>query len=199
MFTTLLFDIGGVLIRTETLEPRRKWERKFGLRDWELQDLFFNSDIGNAAQIGQASTADAWAYVANTLSLNDEQLAKLKHDFWAGDVLDRDLIALIQSLRPRYKTGIISNAMPDAREDLKDRINDDTFDVMVFSGEEGIRKPNAEIYQLALKRIGAQPHEAVFVDDVLANVEAAREVGMQGIQYVAELDVVEALGGLGVE
>ncbi len=199
MLTTLLFDIGGVLIRTETLEPRRKWERKFGLRDWQLADLFFSSPVGEAAQIGQASTADAWAYVAEALSLNDEQLAELQRDFWAGDVLDHDLIAWIQSLRPRYKTGIISNAMPDAREDLKDRINSDVFDVMVFSGEEGIRKPNAEIYQRTLARIGAQPHEAVFVDDVLANVEAAQAVGMQAIHYVAGINLTGKLFELGVK
>ena len=199
MLTTLLFDIGGVLIRTETLEPRRKWERKFGLQDWQLADLFFASPIGEAAQIGQASTADAWAYVADTLAISTTQLAELKHDFWAGDVLDHELIALIQSLRPRYKTGIISNAMPDARENLKDQINDDTFDTIVFSGEEGIRKPIAEIYQRALARIDTKPHEAVFVDDMLPNVQAAREVGLHAIHYTMGMDVAEALRELGIK
>ena len=199
MLKALIFDIGGVLLRTETLEHRRKWERRFGLNDWQLQDMFFNSAVGQAAQIGQASTGDAWAFMAQTLSLDADQLAELKRDFWAGDVLDRNLIALIQSLRPRYKTAILSNAMPDARENLKAGINGDTFDVLVFSGEEGVKKPSPEIYRRVLARIGIQAKEAVFVDDVLANVEAARALGMQAIQYVAGIDVAGALRGVGVE
>ena len=198
MLKALIFDIGGVLIRTETLEPRRKWERRFGLHDWQLQDLFFNSGVGQAAQIGKASTADVWAFVAKTLSLNTSDLAKMQRDFYAGDVLDHSLIVLIQTLRPRYKTGILSNALLDAREDLKDRINTHTFDVMVFSGEEGVRKPDAEIYRRVLSRLGVQPNEAVFVDDMLVNVQAAHDVGMQGIHYAAGMDVAGALREVGV-
>jgi putative hydrolase of the HAD superfamily len=111
----LFFDIGGVLIRTEDLAPRRKWEKRFGLRDWQLQDLFFNSDVGQAAQVGKASTEDAWAHVAGTLGVSAEDLPQLQADFFGGDMLDHSLIALIQSLRPRYKTSVISNAMSDAR------------------------------------------------------------------------------------
>jgi epoxide hydrolase-like predicted phosphatase len=194
----LFFDIGGVLIRTEDLEPRRKWEKRFGLHDWQLQDLFFNSEVGQAAQVGQASAEDAWALVASTLGVSAEDLPYMQADFYRGDMLDRSLITLIQSLRPRYKTGVISNAMPDARESLKDRINGDTFDVLVFSGEEGVRKPDAEIYRRALTRLGVQPAQAVFVDDVLANVEAARALGMHGIHFTLGVDVRTELNKLGI-
>lgn len=51
-----------------------------------------------------------------------------------------------QSLRPRYKTGTISDVWPDAREMVAAYVNDSTFDVIVFSGEEGVRKPDPEIY-----------------------------------------------------
>jgi putative hydrolase of the HAD superfamily len=199
MIDALIFDIGGVLLRTNDLEPRRKWERRYGLRDWQLQDLFFNSAVGQAAQVGKATTEDAWAYVAKTLALNASELTELKRDFYVGDVLDRDLIALIQSFRPRYKTAILSNALPDARHDLRDRINSDTFDVLVFSGEEGVRKPDPEIYRRVLRRLRVQAEQAVFVDDVPVNVAAARTLGMNAFQYVTGMNVKEALQKLGVE
>lgn len=198
MITAVFFDIGGVLLRTQTLEPRRAWERKFGLKDWELQHLFFNSDVGLAAQIGQVTTEDAWAYVAQTLGASDEDIAGMRRDFFAGDVLDRDLIGLIQSLRPRYKTGVISNAMPDARESLSDRINGDTFDQLVFSAEEGVKKPDPVIYQRALERMGVVPEQSIFVDDMLLNVEGARAVGMCAIQYVEGLNVKKVFAELGI-
>lgn len=179
----LLFDVGGVLIRTEDLEPRRKWERRFGLRDWQLQDLFFNSEVGQAAQLGRATTRQAWDDVARRLGIAPEVLPDVQADFFRGDVLDQSLIALIRSLRPRYKTGVISNAMPDARETLKDCINDATFDVLVFSAEEGVKKPDAEIYRRALARLDIRAEQAVFVDDVFANVEAARRLGMRAIRF----------------
>jgi epoxide hydrolase-like predicted phosphatase len=194
----LFFDIGGVLIRTEDLAPRRKWEKRFGLHDWQLQDLFFNTEVGQAAQVGQASAEDAWAHVASTLGVSAEDLPHVQADFYRGDVLDRSLIALIQSLRPRYKTGVISNAMPDARANLQYSINGDTFDLLVFSGEEGVCKPNPEIYRRALARLGVQPEQAVFVDDILTNVEAARALGMHTIHFTPGVGVRAELCKLGV-
>jgi len=194
----LIFDIGGVLIRTQLLEPRRKWERRYQLHPWQLQDLFFNSPVGHAAQLGQASTDDAWNYLSRTLALPTDELVELKRDFFAGDVLDCKIMALIRSLRPHYKTAILSNAMPDARESLKDKINQETFDVLVFSGEEGVRKPDAEIYRRVLARLAVQPNQAVFIDDVVANVTAARKLGMQAIHYVEGMSLAAALRYKGV-
>lgn len=196
--TALFFDIGGVLIRTEDLAPRQRWERKYGLADWQLQDLFFNSAVGLAAQVGQASTEDAWAHVAHVLGVNSDDLTEMRADFFRGDALDRDLIAFIRSLRPRYKTGVISNAMPDARGTLADRINAETFDEIVFSGEEGVKKPVPDIYLLALRRLGVAAEQSIFVDDMAANVEAARVLGMHAIQFVPGIDLRAEFARLGV-
>jgi epoxide hydrolase-like predicted phosphatase len=187
--TAIFFDIGGVLVRTTDLEPRRKWERRFGMRDWELQDLFFNSPAGQAAQLGRATTADAWAYVAGTLNLSAAELQQLQADFWRGDSFDEELLALIRSLHRRYKIGVISNALPDARDMFKERLNGELFDLLVFSGEEGVKKPNPEIFRRALARLGAQPAEALFVDDMGENVAAARALGMHAIHFTPHTDL----------
>jgi FMN phosphatase YigB (HAD superfamily) len=50
-------------------------------------------------------------------------------------------------------------------------------------GRSQTRKPDARIYQLALERLRAKPEEAVFVDDMPENVEAARALGMCGVQF----------------
>jgi epoxide hydrolase-like predicted phosphatase len=188
MIKAVIFDIGGVIWRTSDLEPRRKWERRFGLPDWSLERMFFNSDIGQAAQVGKASTDDAWAHVLRSLGLDERELPDLKSDFWAGDTWDHDLLALIQSIKLRFKVGILSNAMPDARDNLRDYINEMAFDAIVFSGEEGIKKPNAEIYKRVLQRLDVLPEEAVFIDDLPANIEAARALGMSAIHYTPDMN-----------
>lgn len=57
------------------------------------------------------------------------------------------------------------------------------FDGRVVSGEEKMRKPFPEFYQLLLDRFGVQPEEAVFIDDNLRNIKAAEDLGIPGIAF----------------
>jgi epoxide hydrolase-like predicted phosphatase len=57
------------------------------------------------------------------------------------------------------------------------------FDVVVISGEVGLRKPDPAIYQLTAERLGLPPGECVFVDDLAANVRGAAASGMCGIHH----------------
>jgi putative hydrolase of the HAD superfamily len=73
---------------------------------------------------------------------------------------------------------------------------DELFDVVVISGEVGLRKPDPAIYRLVAERLDVAPEECVFVDDLSPNVRAAAAVGMVGIHHtdpvttVAELEAV---------
>ncbi len=198
MIRAVVFDIGGVLVRTEDLEPRRKWEKRFGLPEWGLADLVFNCPASRRASVGQATRHEVWAEVARQLSLAPAELAELKADFWKGDTWDADLLAFVRSLRPRFQTGIISNAWPDAREAVQAHVNGETFDVIIFSGEEGVEKPDPEIYRRALAQLNVAPAEAVFIDDMLPNVEAARALGMHGVHFLTGIDVRAELEKLGI-
>jgi putative hydrolase of the HAD superfamily len=180
----VLFDIGGVLVRTEDLEPRRKWERRFGLPDWGLAKIVFESEAAVRATLGQAPEEAPWLAAAEKLNLSAGELAQLREDFWKGDIYDHDLLAFIGALRPRYKTGIISNAWPGVRQAHQPYINESRFDLILYSSEEGLAKPAPEIYQRALTRLAVRPAEAVFVDDVPENVDAARAVGMAGVRFL---------------
>lgn len=60
---------------------------------------------------------------------------------------------------------------------------EDLCDVIVYSHEEGLRKPDPAIYVVACERLGVELAEAVFLDDVDANVTAARQVGMTAVRF----------------
>jgi putative hydrolase of the HAD superfamily len=74
---------------------------------------------------------------------------------------------------------------------------DDLFEEVVDSSHVGMRKPDREIYELTCSRMGIEPNEAVFVDDNLDNVAAARAYGMEAVHFgadpwqaLAEIDAV---------
>jgi epoxide hydrolase-like predicted phosphatase len=200
MLKAVIFDFGGVLVRTENGAGRRRWEERLGLEPRALEALVFDSEPAVRATRGELPESEVWAHVAHTLGLEADQLQQLQHDFWGGDRLDADLVALIRSLRSRYKTGILSNAWSGARAAFTERFRlDQVVDDILISAEAGLAKPDARIYQLAARRLGVQPEEAVFVDDFAQNVEGAAAAGMRAIHYTAGMDVRAALRAAGVE
>lgn len=180
----LAWDFGGVLLRTEDQAPRREWERQLNLQPGELHDLVFKGEASRRATIGEASTEDIWRSIGEQLSIDDEQLAQLRSDFWAGDRLDHGLIELTRSLRQHIKTGLLSNAWPDLRPYLQDDLRvGDAFDVLVISAEAGTAKPGAEIYALLIERLGVDAGQCIFIDDSVENVQAALEFGIPSIHF----------------
>jgi putative hydrolase of the HAD superfamily len=200
MIKALLFDFGGVLVRTEDWSPRQRWEKRLGLAERALDAAVFNSEVARRASRGEGTVEEVWADVARAFNLEAAQLEECRRDFWSGDRLDTELVALIQALRPKYKTAILSNAWSDARENFTRLFGlDQAFDQMIISAEEGITKPDPRAYRRAAERLGVRPEESVFVDDFIENVEGARAVGMQAIHYRPGLEVAGELRRLGVE
>jgi HAD superfamily hydrolase (TIGR01509 family) len=162
--------------------------------------VVYNPPAAARATLGEAPEAAVWEHAAQALRLDEAQLAALRRDFWAGDRLDADLVRLLRELRPRYKTGILSNAWSGAREQFVSVHGlDRVVDTLIISAEEGLAKPDARLFHRAAARLGVQPAEAVLVDDFGENVAGARAAGMQAIHYTAGMDVGAALGEWGVE
>ena len=199
MIKAVIFDVGGVLIRTADHSHRRAWEKQLGLAEWESEEIVFNSDMGQKAQRGEIETAELWHWIGRQLNLDASALQAFQTAFWAGDVLDTELIAFIRQLRPRYQTAIISNATNTLRQMLTTKYPIiSAFDLLVVSGEEKVMKPDPAIYELTLERLGRQPAEAVFVDDFAQNIAAARQVGLATIHFRPDTNVPEELAHLGV-
>ena len=57
----------------------------------------------------------------------------------------------------------------------------DLFDATIFSSEVGCRKPSSEIFNIALRELDVQPHEAIFLDDFPAMAQGARDAGLNAI------------------
>lgn len=189
----IFFDLGGVILRTEYQAPRERLAQHLNLTYEELVRLVFESRSSRQASMGVISADQHWEEVVRTLHLPAGKKDTVSKEFFDGDFLDIELIDFIRSLRLKYKTGLISNAWGDMREYIVRQGFDDAFDAMTISAEVGILKPDARIYQMALECLGVSAAEAIFVDDMAANIEGAEAVGMRGILFKRPDKAVEEL------
>jgi FMN phosphatase YigB (HAD superfamily) len=194
----VIFDLGGVLLRTDNPQPRTDLASRLGISRAKLEDIVFNNAVAQQAECGKATPEAVWIEIVRLLDLPQSEIPTLRRAFFGGDTVDFELIRLIQSLRPAITTAMLSNTwivdLPRfLREDLR---IPDTFDVVISSAQQGMKKPDAEIFRVALKLVGASPNEAVFVDDAARNITAAAELGLHTIHFRSASQAVSELKSL---
>jgi glucose-1-phosphatase len=180
----VIWDLGGVILRTEDPTPRQELADRLGMPRSDLEELVFHSPSGMRAQHGEISVEEHWENLRKTLHLSAQEMPAVRQAFWGGDRIDLDLLEDIRRLRTHYKVGLLSNAFWDLRRVITEEWKfADVFEEMVISSEVGVMKPDARIYHLALERLGVMPAQAVFIDDFQRNVEGARAVGIPTIHF----------------
>lgn len=109
---------------------------------------------------------------------------------------------MVRFLRGKVKLGAITNNVARDVESTRRTSGIDVqslFDVVVESAIEGVRKPEPRIYQIACEKLSIRPEEAVFLDDLGANLKGARSLGMHTIKVddtLSALDELEAALGI---
>ena len=189
----VVFDVGGVLELPAVTSFDGRWERRLGLAPGELFERLRRSGLGRAANLGQVSEAELADGLAELYGLDRDATGELLADLWdwyAGE-LNTEMAEYLRRLRPRYRTAILSNAAAGGRRVEQARYGfDELADVHVYSFEVGMEKPDPRIYLLTCDRLGVRPGQAVFLDDLEANVAAAREVGMRAVLFRATAQAI---------
>ena len=206
----LIVDWGGVL--TSDIRPSvKRWADKYGV------DLSaYGKAIGE--WLGPEGEMEALVNPIHALERGEmevphfeEVLARelTRHtgvEHGATDLLQRmfeefehahDMNALVRRAHERgLRTALLSNSWGDFYpRDLWDGM----FDVVVISGEVGMRKPEAGIFALTLDQLDLRADECVFVDDLRHNIDAAAALGMVGVHHLSYEETLlelEALFGM---
>ncbi|MBA2768508.1 MAG: HAD family phosphatase [Sporichthyaceae bacterium] len=182
----VVFDIGGVLERVGGLDWTGSWLTRLGLGQHEFEAALAQVDPDGQIEIGRMTEQQYRQRYAEVLALTDDQLDAFMSDMWnwyCGE-LDVELMTFADSLRPAYRTAILSNSADGARREEQARYGfADVFDPIIYSHEVGLAKPDPRIYSLTCERMGLEPQEVVLLDDVAANVEGAHEIGMHAVLW----------------
>ena len=182
--SAVIWDLGGVLLRTEDMTSRQALADRMEIPREKLEDMVFDNESGDRAQLGEISVDEHWENIRQQLGLDASGISEFRRQFWDGDRLDVALVDYIRRLRGNYKTGLLSNAFSDLRQIVTAMLNfSDAFDEMVISAEVHMMKPDPRIYQYALQKLGVAAQEAVFIDDIRLNVEGARSQGLHAIHF----------------
>ncbi len=180
----VIVDIGGVLLLRDVTAAHRAWEERLGIAPGGFARGLFRADLAAQATTGMVTAAEVWGEMAARFGLSEADVRQLRRDFFAAERLNEAFARFLRSLRPTYRITALSNAWSGTREAMCRFYGLDRFvDVMIFSDEERLAKPDPRIYALAVTRTGVPPAETLFVDDLPRNVEAARDVGMIGIHF----------------
>jgi epoxide hydrolase-like predicted phosphatase len=190
----IITDVGGVLLLREEVAAHRAWEERLGFERGGFMRALFWPELSARATIGEVSAAHVWDEMATRLSLSVADVQELRRDFFAGERLNEAFADYLRGMRPMYRTAIVSNAWSGTRQAISAHYGVDRLvDLMIFSDEEGIAKPDPRIYQLAAERLGLASEEAIFLDDVPRNVEGAQAVGMIGIHFRDTAQAIAAI------
>jgi epoxide hydrolase-like predicted phosphatase len=176
MIKAVIFDCYGVLypdtfwtLASEYLGEGLQQKRP------ELHDLIRRADMG------QIDRGTLWQSFAELVG-RDYMAVQERLKQFTG--LDKRLLTLIEELKPNFKIGMISNVGQGFIERMfVDEPASHYFDDLVLSSSVGMIKPDKRIYEIAAERLGVDPSECVFVDDLEKNVVGAQEAGMQAIRY----------------
>jgi epoxide hydrolase-like predicted phosphatase len=180
----IVFDIGGVLEITPDLGVAATWESRLGLAPGELNQRMEDAWAGGS--IGTISEAEVQRAATENLGLDGQRLAQFMADLWREYLgsANTALIEYVRGLRPRYRTGILSNSFVGAREREQAAYGfEDLVDEIIYSHECGLSKPDPGIYALACARLAVDPAQMVFLDDYEPCVEGARRAGIQAVLY----------------
>jgi putative hydrolase of the HAD superfamily len=186
----VVFDIGGVLERVDDHSWPTTWAQDWAGRAGMTLDeldaaLAARPPIGDLLT-GGATEAQFRDLYAGALGLDDAQADLMMAQMWdayCGE-LDRELFEWFTSLRGDYLLGILSNSSDGARREESRRHGiPDAADVVVYSHEVGLAKPDPAVYALTTQRLGVAPDEVAFLDDSAPAVSGAREAGWHAVLH----------------
>lgn len=193
MIEAICWDVGGVFSGRPTdaiaavaadhaLDPEEVFSAIFG--PYHLD----GDHSWHRLERGEIALAEAWSDVETAIGEFGVQLSLA--DFFrrfGDDPFDRSVvIETVQDLHSRgIAMGIITNNVKEFSDSdtggWRSIVPMELMSVVIDSSAVGVRKPDPAIYRLALEELGVEPGDTVFVDDMPANVQAARELGMHGI------------------
>jgi len=200
MIKTIFFDIGGVLI---DIHPERTYQYLSDSADVDVSMVkeSFPWDAHDQYERGIMNNED-W-FITYKESLPQPCCLK-RSDFWNAWKLllgeEKNTVNILEALNKQYSIWLLSNTNPKHIQDEIEKryLFPSLVNGAVYSFDVGVRKPEKEIYEIAMQRANANPQECLFIDDLLENIQAAKQIGIEGIHFISSEQLKQELVHLGI-
>lgn len=183
-----LFDVFGVLIKTQGVEHLQRIERELGEPGKTETLLEVYAELRPALDAGHVSETNYWNQIRLRADLEFLDPAEAIEVDYRGvvDEVNQDVVDLVLELKARgYTVGILSNIPEGLAINLRHAHSRwlDRVDSVTFSYDIDAAKPDPAAFHAALDSLGVSPERVIFIDDTERNVLAAREEGLNAIRF----------------
>ena len=197
MIKAIIIDFGRVISRQKPRALFRRYEEDLGLEPDTINAVMFDSRAWQEALVGRKTAEEFWRAIGPELRLHTPAaIDAFRRRYHADEALNHGVLNLLRRLHGRTLLAVLSNNPSGLDQWLGDWGIRELFDVVFCSGDEGLVKPEEAAYHAVLERLGVKPEEAVFIDDTLEHVLAARGLGLRGILFTTAEALAEQLADL---
>jgi len=205
MIKAVTFDLDGVFFVNAHNNIVLTLSKEYRLKEDFIKEVLFekaSKDGGyDEMKKGLIKPEIYWNWLFNVLGIDSLNKEKYIKHLLSGYKINQKAVNLIGELhKQNIKTAICSNNYKDNIEALNKKFNiRKYFDVMVFSYEVKVMKPDKKIYLELIKRLDCKPNEVVIIDDKKDFVNSANNLGIQAFFYEGFGKFIEKLKELGVK
>lgn len=193
MITTIFFDIGGVLLN---IHPQRTIQRLSDFTKLSEEEIIaaFPEEAHHQYERGEISGSEFFKTVKKELPISNNLTEEQFWEAWSLLVGEEtEVVQIMNNLAIKYPVWLLSNTnhyhtLEEERFKLFDKITGG-----IYSFEVGSRKPEKEIYFRALEIAGVTAEKTLFIDDLIENIEMAKSLDMNTIQFKSVGDLNEQL------
>jgi putative hydrolase of the HAD superfamily len=194
MIKAVIFDYGNIISSVDNDHFLEEFARTGGRTGPELQE-FINekADLLKQYETGLVTSDEFFERFVKSggFDIGKDEFIKLFTGRFSPMTATRDLI---RRLKVGYKLGLLSNTNAwDFEYEITQCDVFNLFDTVTVSFKAGALKPDEKIYLDALGKLGFQPHECVYIDDIKEYADAASALGIKGIHYASHERMIEEL------
>ncbi len=185
----IIFDWGSVIGISNTRRAAKILGEK---HDIDPERLYYELDSReDEYSKGDKDTAPYYKWIEDNFRI---PVTELKG--FLNPEINKKVYKLAKDLSDKYPVYILSNQMAPMTEAIKKETDLSFFKEVFFSSDIGKRKPEMEIYEYTIKKIGIDPDDCVFIDDRQVNLDPAKKLGMKTVLYVNFNNLLEELRNL---
>ncbi|PRY90765.1 HAD family hydrolase [Mongoliibacter ruber] len=198
----LIFDLGNVIIDIDYDVSINELKKILPSKKHHLTSQFFPSSFHKEYEKGLISNEEFRNAVRDLYEENwsDDQIDHVWNSLLI--VVPQERLQLLSQLRQQYTTAILSNTndihivkFNEMLQEISDYSSiHNLCDHVFLSHEMGLAKPDTAIYQKVVTSLNTQAEKTIFFDDLAANVEGAKKIGMNAVQITNSKALMEFFG-----